>query len=300
MISLLSAAHGRVIGKTIAEKIGRACALWTDGEACLAQIHLALIGLPQLDETAAYCLFLANKALEKGASPAELMKALGFDPAALEKHREDQPRVPVGNGRASGQWTSDSGDGSASRNESRASRDEGKPRQGFVQRVEIREHGASTSDANSTGVVPGAQYAQVSPAPILTPDVLNKIVSDHGVSWTDMEKGRFIGHYATAEGIRELIADAWNKATPEDLAASYMGRVIIGAASFALVGGKPEPDIVGFSGDRSDRIEPTGQKGLPSVPTNIYVVILDSNMKVISCYPIHPLDVRNPRNILNE
>jgi hypothetical protein len=74
----------------------------------LAQIHLAFIDFPQVNETEAYRLFLAGNALENGVSPAELMKALGSSEAALdlEKYREDQPRVPVGSGSESGQWTS--------------------------------------------------------------------------------------------------------------------------------------------------------------------------------------------------
>jgi hypothetical protein len=34
--------------------------------------------LPKIDETGAYRIFLAETALEKGVSPSELMKALGF------------------------------------------------------------------------------------------------------------------------------------------------------------------------------------------------------------------------------
>src|ERR1019366_334841 len=44
-------------------------------------------------------------------SPRALMKGLGLDPApldGLEKYNRDQPRVPAGNGRASGQWGSGS------------------------------------------------------------------------------------------------------------------------------------------------------------------------------------------------
>ena len=40
------------------------------------------------------------------------MKGLGFDPAPLdllEKYNPDQPRVPAGSGRESGQWTSSDG-----------------------------------------------------------------------------------------------------------------------------------------------------------------------------------------------
>jgi hypothetical protein len=71
----------------------------------LAQIRLAFIGLPTIDEMGAYRLFLAGVALEKGVEPRDLMKALGF-PRDLEKYNPDQPRVPAGTGRESGQWTS--------------------------------------------------------------------------------------------------------------------------------------------------------------------------------------------------
>ncbi|MGH6822486.1 MAG: hypothetical protein ACREC4_03180 [Methylocella sp.] len=46
--------------------------------------------------------------LEKGLEPRDLMNALGFPRAArdLEKYNPDQPRVPAGSGRESGEWTS--------------------------------------------------------------------------------------------------------------------------------------------------------------------------------------------------
>ncbi len=288
ILSLSAAAYGKPIDERVIEKISRACEFWCAGQKTLAQLHLALIGLPTVDGTGAYRLFLAGKALDKGLNPSALMKALGFPQAAneLEKYNQDQPRVPAGSGRESGRWTSARG-GSA-------------PRQRFVQRIEIRADRSTMSDAGQTGIVPGAQYAQVSPTPILTPEVLEKIRKDHGSGWTDEEKGRFIGHYATEEGIRELISDAWKNATPDDLAGTYAGRVIIGAASYALVDGKPEPDYVGYSADRTKIKEPSGERGTPSAMTNIYIVILDSNMKVIACYPINPIDLRNPRNFPND
>ena len=51
---------------------------------------------------------LAEEALAKGASPRALLKALGLDGASLDarKFNPDQPRVPAGNGRESGRWTS--------------------------------------------------------------------------------------------------------------------------------------------------------------------------------------------------
>jgi hypothetical protein len=65
--------------------------------------------LPHIDEADAYRLFLAGTAREKGLDPSDLMNALGFPRAArdLEKYDPDQPRVPAGSGRESGQWTKD-------------------------------------------------------------------------------------------------------------------------------------------------------------------------------------------------
>jgi hypothetical protein len=48
--------------------------------------------------------------MEEGVEPSAIVKGLGFDPAgcalSLDKYSPDQPRVPAGSGRASGQWTS--------------------------------------------------------------------------------------------------------------------------------------------------------------------------------------------------
>jgi hypothetical protein len=53
-------------------------------------------------------LFVADELLEAGITPAGVMKAQGFDPAPLDllKFTPDQPRVPAGSGRESGEWTS--------------------------------------------------------------------------------------------------------------------------------------------------------------------------------------------------
>jgi hypothetical protein len=106
LLSLLTAAYREPLGGGVIEKIRRAGEIWGAGEKALAQIHLAFMGLPKIDETDAYRLFLAGTALEKGVSPSELMKALGFPHTArdIEKYNPDQPRVPAGSGRESGQW----------------------------------------------------------------------------------------------------------------------------------------------------------------------------------------------------
>jgi hypothetical protein len=108
IFSLLTAAYREPLAGGAIEKIRRAGEFWRAGEKALAQIHLAFMGLPKIDEADAYRLFLAGTALEKGVSPSDLMKALGFRRAArdIEKYNPDQPRVPAESGRESGQWTS--------------------------------------------------------------------------------------------------------------------------------------------------------------------------------------------------
>jgi hypothetical protein len=67
---------------------GFAGEIWRAGDKALAQIRLAFLGLPKIDEADAYRLFLAGTALEKGLDPSDLMKALGFPRAArdIEKY----------------------------------------------------------------------------------------------------------------------------------------------------------------------------------------------------------------------
>jgi hypothetical protein len=121
ILSLLTAAHGEPVAGGVTAKIRSAGEFWRYGEKTLAQLHLAFIGLPTIDETSAYRLFLAGTALEKGLDPSDLMKALGFPRAArdLEKYSPDQPRVPAGSGRESGQWTKDGSLASTSGDEDR-------------------------------------------------------------------------------------------------------------------------------------------------------------------------------------
>jgi hypothetical protein len=83
---------------------------WHGGDKSLASIHLAQIGLPDIGEDAAYRLALAAELIQAGMAPRELAEELGLEPpAGLLKYDPNQPRVPAGSGRESGQWTS-SGD----------------------------------------------------------------------------------------------------------------------------------------------------------------------------------------------
>jgi len=112
--ALLATAYEVLIGPHVLTKIERACQSWNEGEKAIAHLHLAHTGLPPCDEDRALRLFAANELLQDGISPTDLLKAQEFDtaPLALLKYSPDQPRVPAGNGRESGRWTSEGGGGS--------------------------------------------------------------------------------------------------------------------------------------------------------------------------------------------
>ncbi|MGH6857489.1 MAG: hypothetical protein ACRECP_07605 [Methylocella sp.] len=153
----------------------------------------------------------------------------------------------------------------------------------------MRVAGATRSDANPPGLVPGAQYAQLSPTPIITPKVIDDILRKHGSS-ARPDNGKFNEEYATEENIRTLIEGAWAKATPLDVAAGRWGGNVVIAGSVYEVSaatGEKTPYAIGTSGSRGSA---------PPAETNTYVIVLDSNMNVITCYPINPADEVNPRD----
>jgi hypothetical protein len=81
---------------------------WQDGDKCLAAIYLAQSGLGKLDKQSACRLSLAAQLLDAGLTPRELARELGLPPMQpqISKYDDNQPRVPAGNGRESGRWTS--------------------------------------------------------------------------------------------------------------------------------------------------------------------------------------------------
>jgi hypothetical protein len=83
----------------IVKNIEKASEQWGRGEKALAHIHLAFTGLPRLES--------ANDAYR--LPPREMLAELGLGRAMrqLDKFDPDQPRVPAGSGRESGQWTKD-------------------------------------------------------------------------------------------------------------------------------------------------------------------------------------------------
>ncbi|MGH6839598.1 MAG: hypothetical protein ACREDT_12535, partial [Methylocella sp.] len=113
VMALLATAYGKSVAPHVVARLRRAAELWDEDEKALAHIHLAHANLPPCGEDEALRLFLAEECFSEGITPAELMKAQGYVSAllALIKYNPDQPRVPAGSGRESGEWTS--GDGGA-------------------------------------------------------------------------------------------------------------------------------------------------------------------------------------------
>ncbi len=111
ILALLSTSINKNVPARVIGKLRRPSERWALGEKCLAHIHLAFAGLPKIDDEGAIRLALAEEALAKGASPRAVLKALGLDSACLDalKFDPDQTRVPAGNGRESGRWTTGHG-----------------------------------------------------------------------------------------------------------------------------------------------------------------------------------------------
>ena len=112
--ALLSVAYGRSIDTKSVGHLKAAAARWKPDDPARAEVHLALAKLGRLTnpDAAARRLFMADGLMKAGVSAGEILVAAGLAPASarsLLKYDPQQPRVPAGNGRASGEWT----DGSA-------------------------------------------------------------------------------------------------------------------------------------------------------------------------------------------
>ena len=121
LVALLSVAYGRPVEASVLDTVRRAAKHARAGNAAMAATHIALARLPRLSDPGddARRLFIADGLIAKGVSPRDIFAALEFDPAPLdelEKYNPDQPRVPAGSGRTSGEWTSGSSSASSSSN----------------------------------------------------------------------------------------------------------------------------------------------------------------------------------------
>ncbi len=110
--ALLGATYGRSITPRELAHIRGALVKQSEGQTPLALVHLALTGLPKLQPPAeaAWRLSAADELLKRGMAPGALVAALGLGPTSRETLKRaydpDQPRVPAGSGRPSGQWMS--------------------------------------------------------------------------------------------------------------------------------------------------------------------------------------------------
>jgi hypothetical protein len=118
-LALLAAAHLRLPTAGSLAHIRKSAECWKRGEHALAAMHLALSGVDRLaqPERDAQRLFLAKALLDAGVEAFTLLKGLDLGPDAVEqltKFDPNEPRVPAGSGRPSGQWTTgaDAGTGS--------------------------------------------------------------------------------------------------------------------------------------------------------------------------------------------
>ena len=111
LLALLAVAASGRVARDVCEAILPAMRCWAGGDRALAAIRLAFVALPRVDaDEEAYPLFLAEVGLDAGLQPEVLLAELGYaDIIPLLKDYRTQPRVPPGNSRASGQWTSDTG-----------------------------------------------------------------------------------------------------------------------------------------------------------------------------------------------
>lgn len=116
-----AAAFGKAVLPHVIGNLSRASEHWARGDRCLAYIHLAHAGLPEIDEAGAWRLALCDEALALGCAPRAIYRALDLEPPlSFRKFNPDQPRTPAGSGRESGRWTSGAAGAAAAVREGRS------------------------------------------------------------------------------------------------------------------------------------------------------------------------------------
>lgn len=113
--TLLTVAQRRPPSADFYRHLQSAAEYWRRGDKALANLRLAFARLPQLEsELDAWRLYLAAELLDEGVSPRRLLRELGYDSGDVHKYDPDEPRVPAGSGRESGEWSSGEGGSSPS------------------------------------------------------------------------------------------------------------------------------------------------------------------------------------------
>ncbi len=112
--ALLTAAHlSRPTNAALAH-LRKAADRWNEGEDAFAAMHLALSRIDRLErpEANSHRMFLADGLLKGGVGADAVIAAIeAGEPAfnRLRKYDSNQPRVPAGSGRTSGEWTTGGG-----------------------------------------------------------------------------------------------------------------------------------------------------------------------------------------------
>jgi Deoxyribonuclease NucA/NucB len=109
ILALLSLGYRRRISIDALKFIKRASMQWARGEKALAHFELAYARLPRFETREdARVLFYFDGMLQLGVPPRMLMRYVGLDTHELDllEYNRDEPRVPAGYGRESGEWTS--------------------------------------------------------------------------------------------------------------------------------------------------------------------------------------------------
>ena len=89
VLALLSAAYGKAVAPSVVGNITRAAKAWSEGDDCLAYIHLAHARLPTLQDPyeAARRLFMVDGFMKTGTKSARRFRGIAF---WLRLHRRDR------------------------------------------------------------------------------------------------------------------------------------------------------------------------------------------------------------------
>jgi hypothetical protein len=221
ILVLLSAAYDRAGAPSVLGNIKRAAKAWSEGDDCLAYIHLAHARLPALQDQveAARRLFVADGFMKAGTSPRAVFQALGFGGAYIDAiiklFNPDQPRVPAGSGRTSGEWTREFSGGEQGAN--------GGEDQADAQRA-AREGPTPTA---TEPTINGPSLSLLGPTPAAAPESVS--MGTRLLSWmADLD----------AVQIAELGAYASRVLTPAGAAALVFGILFVPSANNIRVEGE--------------------------------------------------------------
>jgi hypothetical protein len=111
ILALLAASYDKAVSPSVLGHIERAGKAWSKGDDCLAYIHLAHTRLqaPEEARSAACRLFFADSVMSIGVRLRAIFQALKIGSSYIDHvekaYNPDEPRIPSGSGRVSGEWT---------------------------------------------------------------------------------------------------------------------------------------------------------------------------------------------------